>query len=456
MRIGIDARMLGPEQGGIGRYIQQLTKNIADIFCHPRENGDPENIAELDSRFRGNDTANFEFVISTEAKRSGEIPPATPKGSFDSPDQNGLAQDDKFNPISKLINAGVEFVIFLRKNNWDLVPESPNIKKVLTDIPWYGWKEQIILPKIIKLEKVDLMHFPHWNIPVFYNKPFVVTIHDLLLLRYPTRQASTLGPVKYFFKNLAYRAVLNHAIKKAKQIITPSEFTKNDIIKTFKIPAEKITAIHLAPTKVDSRLTIDYGNFQTIADKYKITKLYILYVGVAYPHKNLEGLIEAWKMFCAEHGNGYQLVLAGRKNYFYERLEKSLPPPLNLPLGQGETTSVIFTGFVPDEELPALYQNAVLYIFPSFYEGFGLPPLEAMQWGVPVVSSNAACLPEILGNAAHYFDPHDFQAINRAIWSGISDENLRRTLKLNAEKLIHNYDWKKTAQSTLGVYGKVI
>ena len=415
MRIGIDARMLGPEQGGIGRYIEQLTKNIADIFCHPRAGGDPERRDWIPDQV-GNDTTNFDFVV------------------------------------------------FLRKSNWDLVPESPNIKKVLADIPWYGWKEQIVLPKIIEREKVDLMHFPHWNIPLFYNKPFVVTIHDLLLLHYPTRASSTLGPVTYFFKNLAYRAVLNHAIKKAKQIITPSEFTKNDIIKTFNIPAEKITAIHLGVHS--SQFTANSP--QTILEKYKITKPYVLYVGVAYPHKNLEGLVEAWKMFCAEHGNNYQLVLAGRKNYFYERLEKLLPPPpthqnlvrcgavLSLPLGQGERTPVIFTGFVPDSELPALYQNAALYVFPSFYEGFGLPPLEAMQWGVPVISSNAACLPEILGNAAHYFNPHDFQAINMAIWSGISDENLRQTLKLNAEKLIHNYDWKKTAQSTLGVYGKVI
>lgn len=384
MKIGIDARMLGPEQGGIGRYIQQIITNF-----------------------------------NTETLQHANT---------------------------------VNFIVFLRQNNWNLVPESPNIKKVLADIPWYGWREQFLLPKILKKEKVDLMHFPHWNIPLFYNEPFAVTIHDLLLLHFPTRASSTLGPITYFFKNLAYRTVLNHAIKKAKQIITPSEFTKNDIIKTFNIPAEKITAIHLAPTTVDSRLTIDYNNFQTIADKYKISKPYVLYVGVAYPHKNLEGLVEAWKMFCAEHGNNYQLVLAGRKNYFYERLENSTKALQH----QNAAAPVVFTGFVPDEELPVLYQNASLYVFPSFYEGFGLPPLEAMQWGVPVVSSNAACLPEILGNAAEYFDPHDFQAINMAISRGISDDNLRRTLKLNGEKLIHNYDWKKTARITLAVYGKVL
>lgn len=369
MKIGIDARMLGPKQGGIGRYVEQLIGQLA-----------------------------------------------------------GLGTNH-------------EFVIFLRRENWDLVTETPKIKKVLADIHWYGWREQLLLPGIIKKEKVDLMHFPHWNIPFFYRVPFVVTIHDLLLLHYPTRSASTLGPSTYFFKNLAYKIILRQAIKNSRKILAPSEFTKNDILKNFQIKPEKITVTHLAPMPMlSSEINID------LQAKYNISKPYILYVGVAYPHKNLNGLISAWKIFCAKHGNNYQLVLAGRNNYFYERLKATA-------VGNND---IIFTGYIPDDDLPAIYKGASLYVFPSFYEGFGLPPLEAMQFGTPVASSNATCLPEVLGNAAAYFDPHNTDDMADTIWRVLEDMDLRETLSKNGVQLIHNYLWETTARATLGVYNNVL
>lgn len=408
MKIGIDARMLGPQQGGIGRYIEQLTRNMIDISCHPREGGDPGRRDWIPDQV-GNDTTKFEFVI------------------------------------------------FLRKENWNLVNETPNVKKVLANIYWYGWREQILLSGIIKREKVDLMHFPHWNIPFFYREPFIATIHDLLLLHYPTRAASTLGPITYFFKNIAYKIILRHAINNSKRILTPSEFTKNDILKNFKIDAKKIIVTHLAPTpsKNDGVATPACRQAGRLAPRNDIKKPYILYVGVAYPHKNLGGLIEAWKIFCAEHGNDYQLVLAGRKNYFYEKILKQACLSGRQVQDDG-INDVIFTDYVPDEDLPALYKHASLYVFPSFYEGFGLPPLEAMQYSVPVASSNAACLPEILQQAAAYFDPRDPHDMADTIWRCLIDANLRETLNKNGTQLIHNYSWQKTALATLDVYNNVI
>jgi len=380
MTIGIDARMLGPKQGGIGRYIEQLLKHLSTAT--QQHTGSPE------------------------------------------------------------------FVLFLRKENWDLVPGSVNVKKVLADIPWYGWREQFSFPRIIGREKIDLMHFPHWNIPLFYRGPFVVTIHDLLLLHYPTRAASTLGPISYFFKNSAYRIILWHAIKKSRHIFTPSEFTKHDIIKNFRVKPEKISAVPLAPMpKISSAVPA-----HEIKSKYQISKPFVLYVGVAYPHKNLEALVEAWKIFCAEHGNDYQLVLAGRKNYFYEKLEQNTTAPQH----DNTAARVIFTGFVPDEELSALYSAASLYVFPSLYEGFGLPPLEAMQYGLPVISSGETCLPEILKGAVLYFNPRDPAAISRAIWQGLTDQALRNDLTQKCAQLIHNYSWENTARTTSETYKKVV
>ena len=397
MRIGIDARMYGPKQGGLGRYVQQLIEHL-----------NPSSFAAGELRRASMETWKHE-------------------------------------------NTDTEFVVFLRKENWsDFNPTSPKFKKVLADVPWYGWKEQLLMPGIIKREKVDLMHFPHWNVPFFYNKPFVVTIHDLILLHYPTRRASTLGPITYWLKNIAYKAVLRHATTRARAILTPSEFVKTDIINTLKVSAEKITVTYLGITdNMDTKYLIHNTKYIIPNTKYHITKPYLLYVGVAYPHKNLEGLLNAWNKFCVQHGHDYQLVLAGKKNYFYQRL-------INLPIFQSSNHSIIYTNFVPDADLPALYQNAALYVFPSFYEGFGLPPLEAMQYSLPVISSNRSCLPEILQDAALYFDPADQQQISDAIWRGLTDNSLRTKLVQAGQKVIHTYSWKNTAKLTWEVYKKMV
>ena len=257
---------------------------------------------------------------------------------------------------------------------------------------------------------------------------------------------------------MAHKIILRHAIYDSEKIIAPSEFTKNDILKNFKVDAKKIVVtllgVHSSQFTVHSSPTNDCrrDSSTSLGMTHGINKPYILYVGVAYPHKNLDGLIEAWKIFRAEHGNDYQLVLAGRKNYFYERLEQTHP---SVPSQEGKA-SVIFTGYIPDEELPGLYKNASLYVFPSFYEGFGLPPLEAMTYGVPVASSNATCMPEILGQAAAYFDPRNPRDMADTIWHCLNDSDLRFSLNKNSTQLIHNYSWENTARATLDVYINVV
>ncbi len=371
MKIGIDARMLGPRCGGLGRYVQQLVENLKEI--------DSEN----------------------------------------------------------------QYVLFLKKDNFDEVSVGRNFKKVLADIHWYGWEEQIKFNKIIKKEKVDLMHFPHWNVPLLYNDPFVVTIHDLLLLHHPTREASKLGWLTYWFKQFVYKKVLAHAVKKAKHIITPSLFTKMDVSKTLNIPQNKITVTYEAPFHTNGVDNID--NDKSILEKFGITKQYVLYVGVAYPHKNLKGLLRAWKLI-EDKVNDYQLVLVGKKNFFYEQLMQSDEVK--------ECKNVIFTDFVEDNTLSSLYKNARLYVFPSLYEGFGLPTLEAMSYGIPVVSSNRTCLPEVLGEGALYADPEDAHYFSHVIETGLNDENVRFEIKQKADLELKRYSWRKMSVQTLEVYNK--
>jgi glycosyltransferase involved in cell wall biosynthesis len=170
---------------------------------------------------------------------------------------------------------------------------------------------------------------------------------------------------------------------------------------------------------------------------------FIMYVGRPMPHKNLERLIESFVLLKAQHPN-LKLVLAGKKDANYRRIEAGVK--------KRGLDNVIFTDFVSEGQLRWLYENCAAYIFPSLSEGFGLPGLEAMIHGAPVVSSNATCLPEIYGDAAHYFDPHNIQAMTDAINEVLTDKTLRETLIRAGMKQVAKYSWQQTAEKTLSVY----
>jgi len=351
-----------------------------------------------------------------------------------------------------------EYVIFLRQDNINELSDTnnTNFKIVIADIPWYSWQEQTKFKKIIKREKLDLMHFPHWNVPLFYNDPFVVTIHDLIMYHYPRAEATTLGPVKFWLKDRAHRIVLRHAVKKAKKIIVTSEFTKQDVHKTLGVGLEKMVVVYQAPFGEHATRNMEHGtNEPRILERLGISKPYVLYVGNAYPHKNLERLLKAWGIFQNKYGDNYQLVLAGKGSVFYERLKsveivENVGSVVNGQLEQAKRfnnyNNIIFTGYVPDDELSQLYSNASLYIFPSLYEGFGLPPLEAQQYGVPVVSSSASCLPEVLGESALYFDPENVEQMSEVIHRGLIDENIRFELKTNAQENLKRFSGERLAE----------
>lgn len=190
-------------------------------------------------------------------------------------------------------------------------------------------------------------------------------------------------------------------------------------------------------------------NQKYILEKYKINKPYLLYVGNAYPHKNLGRLIETFKILINTYEKDLQLVLVGEEDYFYQRLKKEISSIL---YSIKEFDRIIFTGFVPEEELLTFYQNAAVYIFPSLCEGFGLPPLEAMAHGVPVVCSKSTCLPEILGEAVVYFDATNPQNMAKKINSVLSDESLRQKLIAAGYEQIKKYSWRKMAEETLKIY----
>lgn len=330
----------------------------------------------------------------------------------------------------EIIDDKNEYRIFLRQENFNnYQPKNPKFKKVLADYRWYSLAEQIFLPIKIYRAKIDLMHFPHFNVPIFCPTKFVVTIHDLILKYFQSRRASTLGPIKYFLKNLVYRLVIWLAIKRAKKVITVSNYVKKDILDCFKISAEKVKVIYEGAPSVIQQSLRELPN--------QIRRPFLLYVGNAYPHKNLERLIKAFDILKKDFEN-LHLVLVGEKDYFYERLERK--------------EKIIFAGFVSDELLGAFYQNAEVYVFPSLCEGFGLPALEAMAHGLPVISSKATCLPEILGNAAFYFDAKNTKDMAEKIKRVLEDNKLKQNLIVRGFSQIKKYSWPKMAEQTLLCY----
>jgi glycosyltransferase involved in cell wall biosynthesis len=330
-----------------------------------------------------------------------------------------------------------KYIIFLRKENFsDFKCDDVRIKKVLANIKWYGLSEQIIFPFYILRERLDLMHFPHFNVPIFCPVKFIVTIHDLILIKFPTLRATTLGPVVYKIKNLAYKIVISLAVKRAMKILAVSEYTKKAVVEQFKVDSKKVVVTYegvaeflKTPFSKDKE-----SNFNN--------KPYLLYVGNGYPHKNLEGLIKVFSEINKTRPE-LKLVLVGKEDYFYSRLKQ---------YAKNFSNNIIFPGYVSDDKLKELYANAALYIFPSFYEGFGLPPLEAMAHGLTVVSSDKTCLPEILGEAALYFNPDDEMDMKNKIEQALANEKLRENLINRGYEQIKKYSWIDCAKKTLEVY----
>lgn len=341
-------------------------------------------------------------------------------------------------------NKMVEYFIFLRKDNFNLYqPKAANFKKVLADFRWYGFGEQLFFPFVLSKYKLDLMHFCHFNVPLLYWKKFIVTIHDLILLHYPTIKNTTLNRYFYRFKLLIYQIVIKSAAQRSKKIVAVSLYTKNDIINRLKVKEEKIALIYEG---VDFHCFISKNGDSEILRKYGIIKKqYLLYVGNAYPHKNLENLVLAYKRIRKKHLK-LSLVLVGKKDYFYERLRCFI--------GENKVKGIILAGYVSDEELDVLYKHARLYVFPSLYEGFGLPPLEALMKGAPVASSNATCMPEVLGNTVTYFSPNNYNSIANGIELALVSG--RKILLKESAEIVQKFNWELAAKKLVAVYKKII
>lgn len=292
----------------------------------------------------------------------------------------------------------------------------------------------------LRKHPVDVLHV-QFTAPPFCPCPVVVSVHDLSFEHLPQtflRRSRT-----------QLRLTVRHSARRADRILTLSEHTRGDVIKTYKIDPAKVVAIPLAAPAHFGPVTDD-KELQRVRHNYGIDGDYVLSVGSIQPRKNLVRLINAYASLRGIHsGNSFpKLVIVGKKGWLYDETLRALEET-------GVKDSIVLTGYVPEPDLPALYSGALCFVYPSYFEGFGLPPLEAMKCGAPVVVGDATSLPEVVGDAGLKIDPFDVSAIAAAIGEVINNSELRRELRVKGLKRAEMFDWQDTARQTLEVYEQV-
>jgi glycosyltransferase involved in cell wall biosynthesis len=289
----------------------------------------------------------------------------------------------------------------------------------------------------LRRRPVDILHV-QYTAPPFAPCPVVVTIHDLSFEHLPET-----------FKRRSWmqlRLTVRRTARRAAHVIAPSEFTRRDLLESYRLDPARVSVIPLAAAP-HFRPVEDEEELERVRRVYGIGGEYILAVGSIQPRKNLARLIRAYSGLRRERGrsNLPKLVLVGKQAWLYGET-------LRVVEEEGVRDSVIFPGYVSDSDLPALYTGALCFVYPSYFEGFGLPPLEAMSCGAPVLTGNLTSLPEVVGDAALTVDPFDCAALARALARLIDDDVLRAELRTRGLQRALTFDWRETARMTLQVY----
>lgn len=335
------------------------------------------------------------------------------------------------------LKPGYEIIILAKPARVDFIKKiAPDFKVVSSPYKEFTLAEQTGLLKQLKALSPDLVHFGMTQQPVRYKGRVVTTIHDLTTARFNNPAKNRL---KFKTKQVVYRRVIKQAAKKSLKLIVPSQFVKTDLAQYAKVEPSKIEVIYEAADKIADKTEA--------IDKLK-SQQFIFYVGRPNPHKNLERLVEAMERLAPKYPE-LKLVLAGKPDKNYEQLQR-------YSLSRNLTSQVLFIGKVSDGQLRWLYENCQAYVFPSLSEGFGLPGLEAMVHGAPVIASKATCLPEIYGPAAHYFNPYNSNDIAAKIDQVLESPQLRHSLVTAGHIQAAKYSWGKCARHTLEVYKSII
>jgi glycosyltransferase involved in cell wall biosynthesis len=340
------------------------------------------------------------------------------------------------------LDASTEYVVLCRDHDSPFVSElGENFRPVMEWSGQYSIREQITVPLELRRERADLFHAPHYVLPPLTPCRSVVTIHDCIHLRFPQYLPSRLG--------YAYaRSALWIAAHRSARVLTVSEASKRDILQYFRIPESKVAVIYNA---IDERFNEEppADEVMRVRERYQLNDPFILYAGNIKPHKNLERLIEAFHIIRRGELEDVKLLIIGDEISKYAALRRTVH---RYKLHK----HVRFFGFVPDATLAILYRLARVFVFPSLYEGFGLPPLEAMASGTPVITSNVSSLPEVVGDAAMLIDPYEPDAIAGAMRRVLVDDRLRDDMRERGLIRAREFSWGQSVRRVRQIYDEVL
>lgn len=326
------------------------------------------------------------------------------------------------------------------------VPPDVNVKCLPLSAGHLGkvYFEQITFPRACQSVRADIAHVPYWGSPLQSSLPLVVTVHDVTTL--------IVREYRRGFNARLYNALVSASAKAAGHIITDSQASKRDIVSHLAVLEKNVTAIYLAASsayKPEQELLVDMA----ILKKYDLPDFYALYLGGFEVHKNVTTLLMAYTYVAQALGQDYPLVLAGRRP---QKASNRFPDYNDLINKLDLGDYIHWAGYIGEEDKPAVYRAASSFAFVSRHEGFGLPPLEAMSCGVPVVASNCSSLPEVIGDAGFILDPDDERQIAGSIIATIVQEELAAELKQKGLAQAANFSWEKTATETLLIYDRLI
>lgn len=342
------------------------------------------------------------------------------------------------------------YIIYLPEKSYsDFQLPNQRWEKRLVQIRWHTLLEQCVMPFLLLRDNLDLLHVPYFNVPIFYPKKYIVTIHDLTILHFMTGKASTLPYYLYIIRKAGYRIVLGIGLRRAVRIIAPSQTTKQEIIDHYPFTENKISVTYEG---VDKNLNKDFTlSSGTNSQKLKTDIMkhpYFLYIGNAYPHKNLEMLILAFADFMRSRrdGNAYRLICVGKEDYFYKRLKAFV-------IKHGLDDHILFLANIDDSTLRTLYKNARALVLLSLMEGFGLPALEALSLGTPALCSDIPIFHEILKNIPVFVNPNNRDDIVTGLQS-VADTKNNTIMRQRDEitSLLKKYSWEELGRQTIACY----
>lgn len=402
MRIGIDFRMGGSINAGIGRYIFELLKAILEI-------------------------ENSVVILGSSGNESPGIHAAVDAVSVDHPTGDDKRPQNQYFVFYNIKNVAAEDLAVLK--------DYDNVTLVATNIRHYSIAEQIVFPKILNKYNLDLVHFPNFNVPIFYKRPFVVTIHDVVHHKISGHKKTH---ILHFW---AYKKVIEKAAEHARKIITVSEVAKKDIVDYLQVPPEKVEVIY----EGSSLLPQEQSHVDRVRQQFLLGRPYFLFVGTLERKKNIVALARAFDLFLEKYKLSMDLVFAGKVDSHYPDIKYQA-------LEIHHKDHLVFTDFVSEHDLACLYQGAHAFVSASLHEGFGLPGVEAMKFGLPLLVSNIEVFNEIYDNAALYFNPEKPEDIAEKMYLIAKDEQFHAQMQEKSWNRGQQFSWQKAAEQTLKVY----